>query len=82
MGSQDKADPVKLHVLPNLATEKLGNFAFLENKVSKILCHLKVSKTGGPDDIPNKVLRLFAPYIAYPLNTFFNLSLSKYFFPC
>ena len=46
-----------------------------------ILRKLKVSKTGGPDGLPNKVLRLFAPYIAGALTKLFNLSLAKATFP-
>ena len=61
--------------------QKLENFIIGEQEVHDLLTKLKVCKTGGPDGLPNKVLRLFAPYIYIPLTKLFNLSLNTSTFP-
>ena len=64
-------------VLESKTNLKLGNFTVLEEEVLTMLRKLQVSKSGGPDNLPNKVLRLLAPFIAYPLTKLLNLSLSS-----
>ena len=68
-------------ILQDKTDQKLSNVITSENEVLNILQKLQVSKTGGPDNLPNKVLRLFAPYIAGALSKLFNLSLEKATFP-
>ena len=70
-----------LPVVTAKTDQKLENIVINEDEVLNILLKLKVSKTGGPDLLPNKVLRLFAPYIYVPVTKLFNMSLSSATFP-
>mgnify|MGYP000176344217 CR=1 FL=1 len=61
--------------------QRLDHIIITEDEVLSLLKKLQISKTGGPDGIPNKVLRLFSHYIHIPLTKLFNASLRTSTFP-
>ena len=54
---------------------------FSEFEVWKYLCELPLNKAAGVDGIPNKVYSVLADYIASPLTTLFERSISQRRFP-
>ena len=51
------------------------------SSVRSYLKRLKSNKSPGPDALPNEVLKVLAPSLAYPLCLIFNLSYSSGVFP-
>ena len=48
-----------------------------EYDVYKRLSHLNAAKAGGPDGIPNWILREYAEFLAYPVSIILNASFKE-----
>jgi gluconate kinase len=54
---------------------------FSEEEIEKLLRTLPLGKSAGSDTIPNKVYALLSSFIAFPLKTIFETSISQRIFP-
>ncbi|VDI42580.1 Hypothetical predicted protein [Mytilus galloprovincialis] len=48
-----------------------------ENGVQKLLSNLNIHKAAGPDEIPTRLLKELAPYLAETFTTFFQASINQ-----
>ena len=69
------------HIVPSFPIRILSEAQVTEQEVLKILNTLKINKSSGPDQIPNKLLKMSALLIAKPLANLFNKSLKLGKFP-
>ena len=66
---------------PSHSFPQLAEVQVTEQEVLQILNTLDVNKSSGPDKIPNKLLKMCALLLAYPLCKLFNKSLHSGTFP-
>jgi hypothetical protein len=53
------------------------NFLVTESEVFKALASLQISKAIGPDNIPNRILKEFAPELAPVICNIYNQSMKE-----
>ena len=56
---------------------RIEEVVLTENEVYEDLCRIDPTKASGPDEIPGRLLREGAPWIADPLLSLFNASLKS-----
>ena len=59
------------------SSEEVNDIVILREDVYDLLCKLDVTKAAGPDEVPARLLREGAVWLAKPLATLFTLSLSQ-----
>ena len=64
------------HALPLRSTVETNNMQFDEVHVYNLLCKIDPSKSTGPDNIPGRLLKEGAPWLAKPLTKLFNMSMA------
>ena len=67
--------------LPKRTTSIIGNIRVAEEMVLKLLQHLNISKSVGPDGMHPKILKELAVFIAGPLTQLFNMTLNDNVLP-
>ena len=55
---------------------EVGDITFAKDEVFEALCSIDPDKSCGPDNVPGRLLKEAAPWIAEPLAHLFNLSMS------
>ena len=66
-----------LKLLPSKISAGITNFVFKSDDVYELLRAIDSSKSSGPDNIPGRLFKEEAPWIAEPLKKLFNLSMSS-----
>jgi len=69
--------PTARSSLVNNNTEVLTDISFTEEAVRNKLNSLKEDKSGGPDDLPPRLLKIIKDEIYVPLTAIFHCSLNK-----
>ena len=59
------------------STSSIDEVVISEDAVFEVLCKIDPSKACGPDDIPGRLLKEGAPWLAEPLTQLYNLSLQS-----
>ena len=59
------------------STSSIDKVVISEDAVFEVLCKIDPSKACGPDDIPGRLLKEGAPWLAEPPTQLFNLSLQS-----
>ena len=54
---------------------RMDNIHITQNGVLKLLSNLNIHKAAGPDEIPTRLLKELAPYLAETFTTFFQASI-------
>jgi len=62
-------------ILDDLADDYSADFVIDPAEVENRLARINIHKAAGPDDLPNWLLRDFAPYLSQPLAAIFNASI-------
>lgn len=57
------------------STESINNLSITNEEVYKALCKLNPNISGGPDQIPGRLLKEGAQWLAEPLANLYNISL-------
>jgi len=67
----------KVHpiILDDLADDYSADFVIDPEEVENRLARINIHKAAGPDDLPNWLLRDFAPYLSQQLAAIFNASI-------
>jgi hypothetical protein len=55
----------------------IDNINITQNGVLKLLSNLNIHKAAGPDEIPTRLLKELAPYLAETFTTFFQASINQ-----
>jgi hypothetical protein len=56
---------------------RMDNIHITQNGVLKLLSNLNIHKAAGPDEIPTRLLKELAPYLAETFTTFFQASINQ-----
>ena len=59
------------------SASSISDVVISEDAVFEVLCKIDPNKACGPDDIPGRLLKVGAPWLAEPLTQLFNLSLQS-----
>ena len=59
------------------STPSITDIEFDVDEVYKVLCGIDPSKACGPDEIPGRLLREGAPWLAEPITKLFSMSLQS-----
>ena len=62
---------------PIWSTPSIADVVFDVDEVYKVLCRIDSSKACGPDEIPGRLLREGAPWLAEPISKLYSMSLQS-----
>ena len=72
---------LRLKLLPSKSSAEITNVVFKSDNVYEMLRAINLSKSSGPDNVPGRLFKEGAPWIAEPLTKLFILSMSSGILP-